>query len=1272
MPDEILLGIFVNIASSFLYDSAKSIRNWLRSSSFLSSAITATAKSFYNLEGIEQALSKWCESESFASFLNRLEQGERDFTDDDIVASFIDTTGFYVEEDTPPRAYEVLKAFARALNREIYASKHGLGYFASRTELQYDELMRAIQGLQRQPADTFEQKRLQSLPADGTSEVVDVKEQIYNARIDDARILLLEGKAESAQSILERLQAEIVGSSPSAELQFRIITNLGACALELEDIDKARAEFQRAFALQPNDPKALANLALAALLGNEFEQARALSAQARQADPRNPNATSTYIQSLRQLGKIAEIDQLTLDEPWIYQDPDCTLVLGQIKYNDRDFQRAAELFNLSLQRGQRKPVAYILLAEAIYLPIQKSVQAMLPWQLQPEAVAQLGEADKLLSTAIEALKKYDNHQPLHVALVTRAGIRGELSRFEEALKDVDSVLLEDEGNVGALHNKGLIFLEMNRPEEAISWFEKIQDQHKRNDIADLLATAYLINDQPATTAEILQPLWQSEDHKRRHLMMADLLLAAYSALGNASEIEKILRAITENRSDNPDVTAVVAHQRIREGKTEEAIALLKEAKESALQPPKSWLSLDLANLYYSKHRYVEAAEEYRPIVDTDTNNPILQKYIVSLFSAGLLSEAYSIAQKIRGTGEVIPVITEVEARVLEYVGDLKQARELRLRLCQKEPKDTSLRVRLALVEFWMGNRDAARELLNAIRYEDIKDDATALMQVAQTGSLLGMDNVLLLAYRARQLEPENPETHLAYMWLFLHREEIDRLILAASVINVDCAVHLRSDNNSKVFIIVDRTSNLDLREIASTSDLANRLLGHQKGDQIVLREGPLEELVYDIVNVQSKYVFAFQEVISEFTTRFPAHSAIRMIKVEDQSPAKLLIMLDERQKMISFVIGAYRERHLTVGAFANLVGSSPLEVWGGLISQVDGQLIAGSGNPAEAYREAIRISQTNEIVLDFTALLTLEHLQLTQRLPNRFARILVAQSVLDQINEILATKFSTPRPSMEVWKEGNQYMRQDVTPELFENGRKFLERIRDFVESKAEIAPARLTLNLSRAELSGLEDRLGRYSIDTILIAKELSAPLYADDLMLRMLARNDWQVEGFWTQTLLVDMQHRSTITDDEYHEAIRILALSNYNFLSINADDLIWILRKHNLSVTGVVARVLRILNGPECTPESALTVLSELIYKIWLEPIPEAQKTLILDHILATLLTGRHNLAWQLIKSLKSRLQRRFAILVPWRSQEVMRNIDLWAQQRLVVTRRALLAR
>ena len=86
------------------------------------------------------------------------------------------------------------------------------------------------------------------------------EEKILHAKIDQARDLIKDGKPSSARLILERLRDELAAGSPSAELSFRITTNLGVCALHLDENETAISEFRDALLLQPNSAKALSRL----------------------------------------------------------------------------------------------------------------------------------------------------------------------------------------------------------------------------------------------------------------------------------------------------------------------------------------------------------------------------------------------------------------------------------------------------------------------------------------------------------------------------------------------------------------------------------------------------------------------------------------------------------------------------------------------------------------------------------------------------------------------------------------------------------------------------------------------------------------------------------------------------------------------------------------------------------------------------------------------------------------------------------------------------
>jgi len=674
---------------------------------------------------------------------------------------------------------------------------------------------------------------------------------------------------------------------------------------------------------------------------------------------------------------------------------------------------------------------------------------------------------------------------------------------------------------------------------------------------------------------------------------------------------------------------------------------------------RSRIALTLADLFYSIGRYAEAAEVYSTIVDKKADNPILRTYLVSLFNSGSYRETFLLAQTIRGCREAIPVVTEIEALVLEYIGDLERARELRLQLSRVEPNNIVHRIRVALLDLRRGDPEAARATLSNIPLNEIKENAQALIQVAQARALLGMPDVLSLAYRARRLDFGNPDMHLAYIGLFLKREEADRRLLEPAEVGIDCTIRLTHDGETKVFTILNEDSiDRERGELASVDPLATKLIGLRKGDRLVLKEGPLEQLSYEIADIQSKYVFAFQATLNGFTTWFPDHPALHRVELKGD-PSKVRTLIDVRHERATQAMALYRERPLTLGALARLLGNPLIEVWAGMISQSGGLVIASSGTPEDATKELYLLSRSKSLVLDLTALLTLGYLDLLDRLPRRFEHIFVAQSVVDEINDTFTRRFSGPKPAMTVWKEGDHYVRQEISPESLEQGRNFLNRIQTFVESASEVLPVTGALDLGRAKFEEFKELLGDGAIASILVAKEKKAPLYSDDLVLRVIARNDWQIEGVWSQSVLLKLRECGVLTDEDYYDAIKRLALANYRFVSIDAEGLKRILEQNGMRTTDEVTRIFKLLHGPDCGEESAIGVMTDLIRRVWLQSLLYHQKLWTLDLALEAVTTGR--VGTEVIAKLKAALRTRFW-LMPAALQTVSQGIDLWQQKKL----------
>ena len=149
------------------------------------------------------------------------------------------------------------------------------------------------------------------------------------------------------------------------------------------------------------------------------------------------------------------------------------------------------------------------------------------------------------------------------------------------------------------------------------------------------------------------------------------------------------------------------------------------------------------------------------------------------------------------------------------------------------------------------------------------------------------------------------------------------------------------------------------------------------------------------------------------------------------------------------------------------------------------------------------------------------------------------------------------------------------------------------------------------------------------------------------------------WVQTVLWDLLKNNLISEDEYHEAVQKLILANYLFVSINHDDILYQLKKNGWDISREMAKVFATLRAPDCDEGPAVALIANLIRSVWLEPIMDCQKQMVLDLALNALTTSR--LSARVILKLKVELNRRFALL-PIQLQAVMQTIHLWQRQHL----------
>ncbi len=125
---------------------------------------------------------------------------------------------------------------------------------------------------------------------------------------------------------------------------------------------------------------------------------------------------------------------------------------------------------------------------------------------------------------------------------------------------------------------------------------------------------------------------------------------------------------------------------------------------------------------------------------------------------------------------------------------------------------------------------------------------------------------------------------------------------------------------AEIFTILDEPPvDRQRGELSADDPLACKLLGRRKGETVVVRDTGIERLAYEIADVQSKYVHAFQETFLKFGTWFLEDESLHRMEFKGDDFSQMFMLLDRRYAHVSQVMSLYRENRLPLGLIARLI-----------------------------------------------------------------------------------------------------------------------------------------------------------------------------------------------------------------------------------------------------------------------------------------------------------------------------------------------------------------
>lgn len=407
---------------------------------------------------------------------------------------------------------------------------------------------------------------------------------------------------------------------------------------------------------------------------------------------------------------------------------------------------------------------------------------------------------------------------------------------------------------------------------------------------------------------------------------------------------------------------------------------------------------------------------------------------------------------------------------------------------------------------------------------------------------------------------------------------------------------------------------------------------------------------------EEKHIKAFQKSIGEFSKRFPEEKALQGFEVKDGDISQMLKMVDQMAETIDNATKLYKESQAPMAIVPRLTGKKPFDVWAAFTQMPEVGIKISFGAPDEIKTEVLTAEgyRDRSIVIDIYPLFLLAHFDQLDLLPKLFKKIYIHQSVMDELTETIEDrKVSARKGVSSIARIDGQHRITEISPEQVRKTLDLLEKIRGFISSNPSIEVRGFSKEKPKEERN-IINALDESTRDSVLIAQELTVPIYCDDRILRVVVSKDYGLQSFSSQTLFIVAQKNNLISLVKKFELQKGMIDFNYEFISIDANFIFTQLKNTGFSVEGIQT-IINSLVRKETSIQSLGMVLADLFFILLMDKSVNSQTKLqIFKHILKEA-SPNHDLA-NIEEGIFANVQHR---VLPGKREQLKQMIRLFFQ-------------
>ena len=670
----------------------------------------------------------------------------------------------------------------------------------------------------------------------------------------------------------------------------------------------------------------------------------------------------------------------------------------------------------------------------------------------------------------------------------------------------------------------------------------------------------------------------------------------------------------------------------------------------------------IQELYHSK-MYKEAQPLLEKITKQNLNDPKIFALLHVYFEIGQNEKAIKLAKALQKKFPKKIFPANVLFLIYEDLGEKQKAIQCYEDFIKRNPDNSKIKIELSLAYIRDERPDKAKALLNKpfdLNQLAVNEIGRLALAYNHTGQL---QKALDILYQSVQKRASNRDLQQFYLNLFLFREQKESLF-APKEVGADCYLKIKELKTNKIEgITIEESADI----YTPNHPFAKKFLSEKAGNVIHHNDKQ-----YKILEIKNKYAHKYQEILNNAEKRFPIKPFIKKFIIpkpavkKDITQALKLVISDtikQREKILQY----YKQGRATLSAVSLITGAHPIEIISALSNESSEYKFISSFPGLEDHKSLQKtLNKKTDIIIDPSSLVVLHSIKIEKYFEESSFNLYICPSAIESIKELIQKMKQHSQdglPMLGIDNRGQLEARR-APSEIIQKNLHFLEKILKWAKEACSIKTIPADYIQSRHKKLEAQKVIGKEFLDPLLSShNQKNAVLLSEDGAISALSKNDFNVFRARLWDIIHCFKNQLIINKSQANEFIAELIRLNQEYIPVNHELLLVLLKKANYSVADIGFQRGLYFVGPVSDLQGALEVISQFLKELFQEPaLLLHHKELIAQEALNKAYFGRRHITPLdiAIKLKQSTLAK--TVLLPLRQKEIENSIDCWLKNKI----------